>query len=593
MPEGKGPYELPHSRRTPSDEGAGRRARQLRARLRRMAGRYRHPRTKPSRRNAPGPNAQRSTMKIKFRGPSGGAGWAAHGRYIARQAARSDPENKGLGFDAEREDVKVSSTLSEWERTGDKRVWSLVVSPENGARMDLQQHTRDLLGVLEKDLRTRLVWVAVVHDHTDHPHVHIALRGRREDGNPLFVDRETISYGVRFRSQELATRELGPRTPADRARAREAGVTARYVGALDHEIERQAGEGRAVEFRTQPAPGSHAGFLWRRLEHLESLGVAEKQRPGRWTLPKGFRDDLRRVQHLRDIQRALGDPEVSLSEPARKVEITRITVGRELTGRMAGTLFDERTERVHLVVEGTDGVVHVVPQTRPVERTRADGWLRTGTVLTLVGRPIEREGSTWARVQPGDHGSFEAQCQEARPTTALDRDALRAVRDRGALPDGAGAGSRFGRAWREGVRGRRDVLLRAALVEEEIDRGEARLRLSAKGERMMEDCGHERAPVKLDELRRSDTGLREAPVDPGQQLRGKLTALAYDRDGQQYAVLDTGCERFAVPTDQNDLLIDRDYRAQSRLEQEADRRRIVWQLDDVERQRDLSQGLDR
>ena len=337
--------------------------------------------------------------------------------------------------------MKVSSALGEWEKAGDKRLWSLVVSPENGARMDLQRHARDLMGLLEKDLQTGLEWVAVVHDHSDHPHVHIALRGLREDGEPLYIDRETISHGVRFRSQELATRELGARTAADLARAREAGVTARYVGALDHEIEHRAGQGRAVEFaRARPAPGSRAAFLWRRLEHLESLGVAQRQRPGRWVVPEGFRDDLRRVQHLRDIQRALGDPEISLSEPARNVEITRVGAGREVTGRLAGTLFDERTERVHLVVEGTDGVVHVVPQTRPVERVREAGRLQSGAIVTLAGRPIEREGSTRSRVEPTDHGTLDEQRQERRPTTALDRDALRAIRDGGPTTRGRRSG---------------------------------------------------------------------------------------------------------------------------------------------------------
>lgn len=593
MSERADPYELPRPRRAPSDEGAGRRSRQLRDRLRRVNGRYRHPRSAPARRNAPGPNAQRSTVKIKFRTPSGRAGWAAHGRYIARQAARPDPENKGLGFDAEREDVKVSTTLGEWEKAGDRRLWSLVVSPENGARMDLQQHARDLMGLLEKDLQTRLEWVAVVHDHSDHPHVHIALRGRREDGEPLYIDRETISHGVRFRSQELATRDLGPRTAADLARAREAGVTARYVGALDHEIERRAGQGRAVEFRARPAPGSRAEFLWRRLEHLESLGVAHRQRPGRWVVPEGFRDDLRRVQHLRDIQRALGDPEISLSEPARSVEVSRITAGREVTGRLAGTLFDERTERVHLVVEGTDGVVHVVAQTRPVERAREAGALQTGAIVTLVGRPIEREGSTRSRVEPTDHGTLDDQRQEQRPTTALDRDALRAIRDAGVLPEVSAARSRFARTWREAVRERRDILLRAALVEEEIERGEARLRLSAKGERIMEDRGRERTPVNLEELRRSDRTLRDAPTDPGQQLRGQLTALAYDREGQQHAILDIGRERLAIPTHQNDLQVGQEYQAQSRTEREADRRRVAWQLDDLERLREHDHGLGR
>jgi type IV secretory pathway VirD2 relaxase len=50
----------------------------------------------------------------------------------------------------------------------------MIVSPEFGERIDLNRLTRDLMGKMEKDLDTRLEWVAVPHFNTEHPHVHVA-----------------------------------------------------------------------------------------------------------------------------------------------------------------------------------------------------------------------------------------------------------------------------------------------------------------------------------------------------------------------------------------------------------------------------------
>jgi type IV secretory pathway VirD2 relaxase len=252
------PYEIEAPRRRSVDEpGVGRRARQLRARLRRFGTNpkplgVRRPRAPRS------PFLQRSTVKVSFRTNLGGGEWRAHGRYISRESARPDVESRGLGlgFDATRADIPVPATLASWEKAGDPVPWKLVVSPENGARMDLRRHARGLLGAMERDLGRRLEWVAVEHDHNDHPHLHIAVRGVRDDGSRLGLPGEYLRHGIRGRSEELATRELGPRTPRDQVRAREAGVRARHIGALDREIERQAGADRRVAFARQPAIGS-------------------------------------------------------------------------------------------------------------------------------------------------------------------------------------------------------------------------------------------------------------------------------------------------------------------------------------------------
>jgi len=42
--------------------------------------------------------------------------------------------------------------------------------------------TRELMADAERDLGTRLDWVAVDHWNTDNPHVHVLIRGRGDDG---------------------------------------------------------------------------------------------------------------------------------------------------------------------------------------------------------------------------------------------------------------------------------------------------------------------------------------------------------------------------------------------------------------------------
>ena len=535
------------------------------------------------------------TNRREGRSAARNARWGQHGRYIARAEARPDPENKGLGFDQERADVHVPKTLSAWEKAGDERLYQLVVSPENGHRLDLQQHARDLMAVVEEDLETRLEWVAVEHDHNDHPHLHVAVRGRRDDGSALRIDDEYVKHGFRTRSRELATMALGERTRTDVERARKAGIEARYVGALDHEIEREAAASdRTLGFRRRPPPGTPREQVWQRLERLEGMGIAVREGSRKWRVPADFQQDLRALQHLGDIQRAMLSRTIDLTEPPKQVRLQELRAGEELTGRMAGTFFDERSDRVRLVIEGTDGQVHVVRQTPKLERQRARGNLEPGALVTLRGKTFARGGVERTYVAPERHAPLEALRQEARPTTPLDRDALRWVRNRGALPEAHEVRSSFAQAWSQEVRERRELLLRAGLLEQE-ERGEGRaVRLSKMGERMMER-GHERTPVNLEELRRgSDKPVHAAAEQGGQRLVGTLEAVAYDQAGRAHAVLDTGRELTTVPTQQTDLEVGHEYEAQSRADRSVERRRIVsWQLDELERLREHDRGHER
>ena len=77
---------------------------------------------------------------------------------------------------------------------------------------DLKTYTRELMADMTRDLGTQLDWVAVEHWNTEHPHVHVLVRGRADDGADLVIGRDYISKGLRARAEQLATLELGPRS---------------------------------------------------------------------------------------------------------------------------------------------------------------------------------------------------------------------------------------------------------------------------------------------------------------------------------------------------------------------------------------------
>jgi hypothetical protein len=152
---------------------------------------------------------QRSVVKVSYARNARSASWAAHGRYLAREGAQRE-DAKGLGFDSTRDDINLSQLLAGWQKAGDPRLFRIIVSPENGAVMDLKEHARELVAQMERDLGTRPEWAGIDHHDTDNPHVHILIRGITEAGNALSIDRNYKS-GIRDRSQGIASRALGLR----------------------------------------------------------------------------------------------------------------------------------------------------------------------------------------------------------------------------------------------------------------------------------------------------------------------------------------------------------------------------------------------
>ncbi len=283
---------------------------------------------------------------------------AAHLAYLQRDGMTRDGE-RGQVFDAGHDAVDARGFA---ERTADDRhQFRFIVAPEDGAEMaDLRAFTRDLMSTAERDLGTKLDWVGVEHHNTGHPHVHVLVRGRTDDGADLVISRDYISEGLRARAQSLMTLELGPRTERDIRRGLEAQVDADRWTQLDRDLARRATAGDGVvdlrpDAATQPDWEHHARIG--RLQKLERLGLATSIGPAQWSMKPETESILRALGERDDIIKRLH------RVMAGRAPADWVVAGEREPSGVVGKLVergldDELRGSAYAIVDGVDGRVH-------------------------------------------------------------------------------------------------------------------------------------------------------------------------------------------------------------------------------------------
>lgn len=248
------------------------------------------------------PHKQRCAIRVTYSPNHIRGQWAAHGRYLARESANPD----GVGFNMTSDEAAIPATLAGWQKSGDARMFKMIVSPEFGERLDLKKHTRDLITRLSQDLNTDLEWVAVAHFNTGHPHVHVALRGVTPTGN-LRLPRDMIKYTIRRHAEDLCTEQLGFRTTRDAIESERREIHALRITSLDREIQRRlipSINGHAKleipSFAGTDPIQAHICHLAARLHTLSRLGLAQPYTQNVWAVSGEFLKALREIQRSTD-----------------------------------------------------------------------------------------------------------------------------------------------------------------------------------------------------------------------------------------------------------------------------------------------------
>jgi type IV secretory pathway VirD2 relaxase len=284
-----------------------------------------------------------------------------HLDYLRRDGVTRDGEKARL-FGPGTEEVDARAFAERCE--DDRHHFRFIVSPDDAVDMeDLKSFTRDLVGQMEKDLDSRLDWVAVDHWNTEHPHVHLIVRGVRDDGQDLVISRDYIKEGMRDRARDLITRELGPRTDLDIRRSLESQIQAERWTQLDRQLVRDAGKTGVIDVAPEPdrQPDAYSVEKVGRLRKLESLGLASEVGPGQWMIDDKAEATLRQLGERGDIikrmHRAL--TERGIERGSANYVLAAESIDAPIIGRLVERgLDDELKGTAYAVVDGVDGRTH-------------------------------------------------------------------------------------------------------------------------------------------------------------------------------------------------------------------------------------------
>jgi len=293
---------------------------------------------------------------------TGGQGYAAqklHLDYIKRDSAALEGE-KGNVYSKD----QVFADSDEFAEKGkdDRHQFRVVVSPEDGKDIgSLSLFTKNFMSQMERDLETKLDWVAANHYDTANPHTHIVIRGKRDNGDDLVIPKKYISYSMREAAEDIATRELGPVTQIDVAKRLALETRQERLTSIDRDLLSVA-ESNIVnlnEIKQDGTDWSQRFKIWR-VKHLAKMGLAEKVGWGRWRLEDGFERTLRRMGERGDILKAYYRA-MSASKLERPIYSEPIydpadSLAKPITGKVISKgLLDDVNDRSYIVLDTTYG----------------------------------------------------------------------------------------------------------------------------------------------------------------------------------------------------------------------------------------------
>ena len=335
---------------------------------------------------------QRCAVRVTYVGNKTSGQWKAHGKYLSRESATHRTAQRQAGFDEAQQKLDVAHELDDWQQAGDPRLWKIILSPEFGEKLDMQQLTRHVMAGVEKEMGANVEWIAVAHYNTGHPHAHIAMRGIDRQGREIRLPKQFVKHGIRQIAEDLCTQELGYRTRAQALEAQRREVSETRYTSLDRIVARAdtaAAEG--THFPVTCQGGGRAQLVVARLTVLEGMGLARRVNTDSWDVRRDFESVLRGMQKMTDRQRTLAAGGVLRSDERLPIQPLDHRALDYVEGRIL-VHGEEENGRSYMMLESTDAKVYAINHTRQMQEMRKVGGLRVNTFVRLrkvfaTGRP--------------------------------------------------------------------------------------------------------------------------------------------------------------------------------------------------------------
>ncbi|RVB80653.1 MULTISPECIES: VirD2 family relaxase/mobilization nuclease [unclassified Mesorhizobium] len=340
---------------------------------------------------------------------------SGHLKYLRREGVTRDGE-KAKMFGPDTDDADHGAFAERCK--DDRHHFRFIVSPDNAIELgDLRSLARDLMVDMQRDLGTKLDWLGVDHWNTEHPHIHIVVRGVADDGENLVISRDYIRKGLRDRASDILTQTLGLRTDQGIRRTVDRQIGTERWTQLDRQLVRDANDHGVIDVAPHPdrQPEELLTAKVGRLRKLEKLGLANQVRPGQWVMVAEAESSLRALGDRGDIIKRVHRSLTShgIDKAAGAYVLAAEEIDTSVIGRLLERGLDDKLRgSAYAIVDGIDGRTHHIRfhdldatgDSAPgsiVELRRYEGAKGRGRVALVVRSDLSIEeqihasGATW------------------------------------------------------------------------------------------------------------------------------------------------------------------------------------------------------
>jgi len=293
-----------------------------------------------------------------------------HFKY-AGQDKIDELKNAPEFYGAENNSINVKEKIDDFEVA--PHIFNIIISPEDGEKLNLKEFTRDFIEVIEKDLKTKLDWVAGNHYDTNDPHVHVLIKGNDEKGNRLLIKRDYISHGLRARAGQVATKKLGLRSYEEVTKAIEFRINSTKKCDLDEIIVKNTVDGHFDLSKTsfEQLKELPLSLFIKRLEFLETKELAKKVDEQSWQIKPLLREELQNIDRTNSLISKLSDG-LKIGKEGFEIISAKNVIDRIIKGHIVERgYFDDHEAKEYLLIKSKEKKFIYVELEKYSEKSKA------------------------------------------------------------------------------------------------------------------------------------------------------------------------------------------------------------------------------
>ena len=335
----------------------------------------------------------------------------AHLDYITRDHAGKDTHKPELfsGNDSPEVAKNAAANFSESEHN-----FRFIISPEDGDKIDLKDFTKNLIKTIEKDLGSKLSWVASCHYDTNEPHVHLVVDGKNDAGEKLLMTRDYISRGIRNRASQIINNKLGLRTRDEVAKQLELSVSKNKKSDLDNIIKTNIKDD-VISLKKLDNKYSYdisTELLEKRLSYLETKGLAQKNGEQSWRVKENYIDSLRELSRTSSIIERLSSKLAISKEQCELISAKSLSDKGQTGEVIARKYINEIDDNQYLIIKTEQQKYLYVELEKYSEKSQAKigDWVRIAATKSFEG-PKTSDRSI-AQLAQANGGIYDARTHE-------------------------------------------------------------------------------------------------------------------------------------------------------------------------------------